>query len=237
MSTLWIAFLVLAAAPSEGQQAATVAQPSAATVEKPRATPRKGYELRDAIRAALRRWARPADADAQKAAREFLALYSELQADDQLARSQKEQLRIQLRSRLGQLSDQISAQIVRQKRLANSPRPKSVGAPDQKAGPLAQQWGGGMGGAGRMMGAGGMGMGLGGGLGQGGFGGQWGPEDRGQELVDLIQRVIAPQSWDINGGPGSIYYWSPGRALVIRQTQEVHEEIGGVLEQMGRMGR
>ncbi len=61
--------------------------------------------------------------------------------------------------------------------------------------------------------------------------------DYGQDLVDLIQRTIAPTTWDVNGGQGSIYYWSHGRALIIRQTDEVHEQIGGVLEQLGRMNR
>ena len=62
--------------------------------------------------------------------------------------------------------------------------------------------------------------------------GQSGAPDNGQELVDLIQRVIAPSSWEVNGGPGSIYYWRPFQALVIRQTGEVHEQIGGTLEQL-----
>ncbi len=61
--------------------------------------------------------------------------------------------------------------------------------------------------------------------------------DHGPELVDLIQQTISPQTWDVNGGPGVIYYWRPGRAMVIRQTGEVHRQIGGLLEQMGRMVR
>jgi len=55
--------------------------------------------------------------------------------------------------------------------------------------------------------------------------------------MDLIQRTIAPSTWDINGGPGTIYYWSPGRALVIRQTSEVHGEVADVLDQLQRMSR
>lgn len=200
--------------------------------------PRKGYELRDAVRAALRRWAKPADAHAEQAARELLGLYRELQADDQLAKAQKEELRTLVRGRLGQLADQIRARLAREQRLAQNQRPKSVAAPPDKAGPLAQQWAA-AGAPGGMIGRGGMGFGAGpgGGFGQAGFAGQPGTQDYGQELVDLIQRTIAPRSWDVNGGPGSIYYWYPGRALVIRQTQEVHEQIGGVLEQLGRAQR
>lgn len=39
--------------------------------------------------------------------------------------------------------------------------------------------------------------------------------DAGPELVELIQKTISPAHWNVNGGPGSIYYWRPGRALVI----------------------
>jgi hypothetical protein len=61
--------------------------------------------------------------------------------------------------------------------------------------------------------------------------------DHGEELVELIQTVIRPETWDVNGGTGTIYYWYPGRALVIRQMDEVHEEIADVLGQLRRAGR
>ncbi len=47
-----------------------------------------------------------------------------------------------------------------------------------------------------------------------------------------VPRTIAPDSWDIRGGPGSIYYWRPGRALVVRQTTEVHDWLAETLEQL-----
>jgi hypothetical protein len=53
--------------------------------------------------------------------------------------------------------------------------------------------------------------------------------DSGQELVDLIQTTIAPDSWDVNGGPGSIVYYQPLRVLVVRQTDRVHELLGGAV--------
>jgi hypothetical protein len=55
------------------------------------------------------------------------------------------------------------------------------------------------------------------------------PPDNGQALVDLIQRTIAPASWDVNGGPGSIVYFRPSRVLVVRQRSEVHEQLQGVV--------
>jgi hypothetical protein len=50
-----------------------------------------------------------------------------------------------------------------------------------------------------------------------------------QALIDLITRTIEPQSWDENGGRGTISYFAPVHALVVRNTLHVHEQIGGVL--------
>lgn len=63
-----------------------------------------------------------------------------------------------------------------------------------------------------------------------------GPADTAEamRLIDLIQTTIAPESWDVNGGRGSIGYYSPLQALVVRQTGEVHHELGGLLEQLRR---
>ena len=46
-------------------------------------------------------------------------------------------------------------------------------------------------------------------------------------LVNAITRTIFPESWDNVGGLGSIVPWSRGgaRALVVSQTQEVHEAV------------
>jgi len=77
------------------------------------------------------------------------------------------------------------------------------------------------------------------GNGRGTFGGSGGAQadDYGPDLVDLIQRTIAPSTWDVHGGPGSIYYWRPGRALVIRAADDVHDDVGGLLDQLQRAGR
>ena len=57
-------------------------------------------------------------------------------------------------------------------------------------------------------------------------------DDYGPDLVDLIERTIAPGTWESQGGPGRIYYWRNGRALVISQTQQAHEGLADMLEQM-----
>ena len=57
-----------------------------------------------------------------------------------------------------------------------------------------------------------------------------GPVDHGQELLNLIKATIAPDSWDDQGGNGTIFYWPAWHVLVIRQTDEVHEQIEGLLK-------
>ena len=56
--------------------------------------------------------------------------------------------------------------------------------------------------------------------------------DFSQELIDLIQTTIDPASWNVNGGRGSIRYYSPVFALVVRASSEVHsqlsDELGGL---------
>jgi hypothetical protein len=258
MSTLWIAVVALAVVPGVGETLGGMPAPLVVLQEQPVVAPRTGADLRDAVRAALRRWARVGSGEADLAAREFLVLYRELEADDQLARPVREELRNKVRSRLLKLAEQISKRTAVEKRLAKDRRPASVGAAATGNSVLAQLGGfggpGGFGGRGfpgpafgwpggfAMPGFAGGGFGIpgrGGGMMAGGpFGGagQF-TGDYGPELVDLIQRTIAPQTWDVNGGLGTIYYWRPGRALVVRQTGNVHDQIGGLLEQMGRMGR
>lgn len=65
--------------------------------------------------------------------------------------------------------------------------------------------------------------------GSGRAGGGLGPPENGQGLVDLIQRTIHPDFWDVNGGPGTIVYFSPLRCLVVRATAEAHQDVGGLL--------
>lgn len=55
-----------------------------------------------------------------------------------------------------------------------------------------------------------------------------------QSLINLIQDTIDPDSWESRGGGGSIYYYAPLHALVIRQTEDVHRQIGGVLGNLNR---
>jgi hypothetical protein len=247
MSTFWIALAALAVVPDAGSIPPGTSTPPALVQQDSLVPPRTGAELRDAVRAAMRRWARPDGKQADLAAREFLVLYDELQADDVLSRGQREELLTKVRSRLQNLAEQIGKRVAVEKRLAKTERPESVVAAAANHGALAQMgpWGlpGGLAGRGfGLPGLGGPGFGgpgpAGGMMGGGplGGGGQ-ASDDYGPQLVELIQQTIAPQTWDVNGGLGTAYYWRPGRALVIRQTGGVHDQLGDLLEQLGRAGR
>ena len=60
-------------------------------------------------------------------------------------------------------------------------------------------------------------------------------EDYGEELIELIQRTIAPTFWDTAGGPGSMFYFKPLMALVVSATAEVHDNVGGLLGALRRV--
>jgi hypothetical protein len=240
MSLWYIVWLLAAAAPqgsgdverpatvSHVAQTSEVSKTSEVFGSSP-GTLRSGRELSDAVQAALRRWVRPTDAVADQAAREFLVLYNELGQDRGLGPAVRESLRVKVRGRLARLADQISKRVARERREAKpEPRPTLSVPPGKDH--LAQigGFGGGLAGAG-----------IGGPAAAGTGAAAWGglPADNGEQLVDLIRRTIAPSTWDVNGGPGTIYYWRPGRALVIRQTSEVHEDVADLLQQLERMSR
>lgn len=54
-------------------------------------------------------------------------------------------------------------------------------------------------------------------------------------LIELVTSTIEPQSWDEVGGPGSIREYQTTLSLVIRQTQQVHDEIADLLGQLRRL--
>jgi len=54
-------------------------------------------------------------------------------------------------------------------------------------------------------------------------------------LMDLIQSTVAFETWEPQGGAGQIKPFATNLSLVISQTQEVHEEIAELLEQLRRL--
>jgi general secretion pathway protein D len=54
-------------------------------------------------------------------------------------------------------------------------------------------------------------------------------------LIELITSTISPQTWDEVGGPGTVSPFPTNLSLVISQTQEVHEQIADLLEQLRKL--
>lgn len=58
------------------------------------------------------------------------------------------------------------------------------------------------------------------------------PEVDPENLLGLIRSTIDPNSWDNAGGRGTMKFFTSTFSLVIRQTQDNHEEIAGLLGQL-----
>ncbi|MCE5269472.1 MAG: hypothetical protein LLG00_16470, partial [Planctomycetaceae bacterium] len=69
--------------------------------------------------------------------------------------------------------------------------------------------------------------------GPGGAGGATQPDF--DSLIELIKSTVKPTSWDDVGGSGSIANFETNLTIVVSQTQEVHEEIADLLEQLRRL--
>ena len=50
-----------------------------------------------------------------------------------------------------------------------------------------------------------------------------------EDLIRLIQTVVAPNTWDTVGGSGSVEYLASIQGLTVNQTQPVHEAIAELL--------
>lgn len=201
------AFLFGALVVSESPAASDVQTPNQASVAN---SSRSSQELRKAIYDGLKRSAAASDPDPYVIAPELIGLFEELRNEKQIEEFDHRRLRGLLRTRLEALARQI------EKGFTEAAKPQSVAT---RCDVLAQQGLPAAGGGGAARGGRGAIIG----------GSQGGLPDNGPALVDLIKRTIAPNTWDDVGGPGSIYYYRPLRVLVVRQTGEVHEQLGGVL--------
>ncbi len=55
------------------------------------------------------------------------------------------------------------------------------------------------------------------------------------KLMDLITTTVSPETWEANSGTGTISSFNVNLSLVVSQTQEVHEQIANLLEQLRRL--
>lgn len=62
-------------------------------------------------------------------------------------------------------------------------------------------------------------------------------EQNADDLIRLIQSTIEPSFWDVNGGVGTIVFYAPLNALVVRATEDIHYKIGGSISRLEFLNR
>lgn len=62
-----------------------------------------------------------------------------------------------------------------------------------------------------------------------------GEEDAGS-LVELVQNTVSPEIWETVGGPSSIRSQGDRRVLIVRTSEEVHEEVESLLRSLHAKG-
>jgi hypothetical protein len=226
MVTHSVIIALLAAAPAASPaQSSAAPQPAAVQGDVPQRT---AQQLRDAVHAALRRQATAKGAEREAAVRELATVYQEVTASTRLVPRERRQLRAMVRSRLMRTGKALERELARHEETANAQRhdppadrailaqiqanpagqPNAAPRPQNRApafGPGTQ-----VAGAGRRLA---------------------GTTNRNaQELIDLIQAVIAPSSWDVNGGLGTIMYFARKQVLVIRARGDIHDQLGETIE-------
>lgn len=199
---------------------------------------RKFHEINADLRALFRREVQAAsDADRATAIYEMTELYQEIRRDPRLDTSETlTSYKIKLWSRLTRIKADINRHISRAERqkgaAKQTPALPVLSEREQVAASLAAaSTSGHLGMAGSALG------GPASVFSQGSARGGRAIPDYGPSLVALIERTIAPEFWDTNGGPGSIVYYQPLMCLVVRATTEVHHAIGGTTGALRAAGR
>jgi hypothetical protein len=255
MSVMWLLLVAATgAAPAHSSQSSAAA-PGVTSSRSGTVPPaaaqshdRSAKELRQAVGGAMRRANAAKPAERPAAVQTLVDLFNELGRDRQLSALERQRLGAEVRSRLVRFAAQFRHEVTRDGQKNASRSSGGVAIAEAGGGPavegldelvdliektirpddwvLAQRVGG--------AGAGGQGAAAGAAAGQAGAGAFGGgleqqTQANGEALAQLIQDTIAPDTWDIRGGPGTIIYYNPLRALVIRQTGDAHEAIGDLL--------
>jgi hypothetical protein len=207
MSPIWIALAALLSAEAGAGVDNRATNATVLVAESPK-------QWHDAVHAALRCEARTKGNEREKAIVELTSLYRQIEHSSVLPAPQRAQLRALLRSRLARRSAELGRQLSRAgSRAADDPpgTSKPAGPPARHRDILAQQQ------APRVVAP---------------------PaatnNSPARELIDLIQNTIARDSWEVNGGLGTMRYFELGHLLIVRQTAEVHGTLGDTLESLRR---
>lgn len=220
MGTWVFVVLVTAATPGAAAPATGAGGPAPAASSAPkqavRPAARSGKQLRDDVHQTLRAAAVQSGAERDAAIRRLTAIYVELSRDTQLPMDERLTLGRTIRNRLVKVKDQLT-RAARASSTATGFK-SAQAASSQPAAATASTAGASASQATTSAAA----------SSGGHFGGA--ADDAGAELVDLIERTIAPDTWDTVGGEGTIRYYSTWHALVVRQTDEAHDLVRGVVE-------
>ncbi|MBI1901464.1 MAG: hypothetical protein HYS13_10185 [Planctomycetia bacterium] len=216
MSAIWIAALALLSPPDS-------------PIEAPDPPPIVGKELKSVVKDALKQsYVRDEKGEASYALpiKGLCDAHDLLSADSSLSATEREELRIQVRSRLIALGDKVAERhykdlAKREREEAKAKRRKAAADDTAKNDPAK-------GGAASHDDA----KGATGASAPAGARGGNAEEDNGEALVELIRTTVAPETWDVAGGPGTIVYYRQWKALVVRQTAQVHWLIGGLRKQL-----
>jgi hypothetical protein len=202
--------LLLGAQLSDGQTASESSQAG-----------RAFHEINHDVRLQLKQQATAKRPDEQAhAARQLVTLYGEICQHPKLATSDTlKSYRVKLRSRLLRIQQELQRDIARAEKRGDAPGGSLADAATRAVADQLALVGYSLGGPGKVFAQGGAGV-----------------PDYGPALVELIQRSIAPGFWDVNGGPGTIVYYAPLRALVVRATGEIQGDVGGALKGLRRAG-
>jgi hypothetical protein len=189
---------------------------------------RRYHEIERDMSEALRSEARsPTPAARAVAVRKMCELYQELIADPRLETSDVlKSYKAKLWTRMTRIQRELEQHVARQSRASPGRLPSEAESQTMRgtaAGPAGSPSDYIPGGPGYVL------------ANRGAYGGG-AVNDHAQELIDLIQRTISPNSWDVNGGAGSMFYYRPVMGLVVRTTAEVHGDVAGVLEALRRAG-
>ncbi|HUG94499.1 MAG TPA: hypothetical protein VML55_27020 [Planctomycetaceae bacterium] len=166
--------------------------------------PRSAEAWRQACRDALQTSARRADPDYARAVPRVAAVYAELAGAKALSHSERSQMRRRLKGRLEEMRDRLLRSNARRENESGRAARMRLRGTASSAAAPSASLAGPL------------------------------DERQAQVLIELIQNTIAPESWEVNGGLGSIRYYPMFQALVVRQTGEVHHQLGGGLGQLRR---
>ena len=130
-------------------------------------------------------------------------VYVQLKEVEGLSHAERSRMRDIVKARLEELRDQLIRELLRDKKLADrTKRRQAAGGTREPLDEKAALLAGG------------------------------GASAQAVKLIDLIQNTIEPESWQANGGKGTISYFDLLKVLVVRQTGEVHHQLNDALQQL-----